>query len=157
MYAKVDVPEGWYVMPTHLAASFEVSDDSMENIRCDPTKELEGVGKATVIEDFIDFIDTHGHSSLQVGSGKNFVEIGGSFLMRMSDDASEANVCRWIPTHPDGGHPAYSPVYDRHRHSFDVFMVASRDIKAGEEIVMPLALWAMRRFYNFSINHVWRG
>mmetsp|Transcript_518 Transcript_518/g.1139 ORF Transcript_518/g.1139 Transcript_518/m.1139 type:complete len:885 (-) Transcript_518:140-2794(-) len=141
VYAKVDVPEGSYVMPTHLAASFEVSDDSMENIRGDPTKELEGVGKATVIEDFIDFIDTHGHSSLQVGSGKNFVEIGGSFLMRMSDDANEANVRRWIPTHPDGGRPKYSPVYDRHRHSFDVFMVASRDIKAGEEIVKPLALW----------------
>lgn len=141
VYAKVDIPEGSYVMPTHLAASFEVSDDSMENIRGDPVKELEGVGKATVIEDFIEFIDTHGHSSLQVGSGKNFVEIGGSFLMRTSYDKSDANVRRWIPTHPDGGRPKYSPVYDRHRHSFDVFVVASRDIKAGEEVLKPPALW----------------
>ena len=141
VYAKVDIPEGSYIMPTHLAASFEVSDDSMENIRGDPTKEIEGVGKATVIEDFIEFIDTYGHSSLQVGSGKNFVEIGGSFLMRKAEVKSEANVGRWIPTHPNGGRPTYSPVYDRHRHSFDVFMVASRDIKAGEEIVKPPALW----------------
>lgn len=142
VYAKVDIPAGSYVMPTHLAASFEVSDDSMENIKGDPTKELEGVGRATVIEDFIEFIDTHGHSSLQVGSGKNFVEIGGSFLMRTAEDVNEANVRRWIPAHPDGiVRPKYSPVYDRHRHSFDVFMVAGRDIKAGEEIVKPPALW----------------
>eukprot|EP00581_Thalassiosira_minuscula_P007940 CAMPEP_0183712238 /NCGR_PEP_ID=MMETSP0737-20130205/7413_1 /TAXON_ID=385413 /ORGANISM="Thalassiosira miniscula, Strain CCMP1093" /LENGTH=881 /DNA_ID=CAMNT_0025940817 /DNA_START=299 /DNA_END=2944 /DNA_ORIENTATION=- len=141
VYAKVDIPEGSYVMPTHLAASFEVSDDSMENIRGEPTKEIEGVGRATVIEDFIEFVDNHGHASLQEGSGKNFVEIGGSFLMRTSEDASEANVRRWIPPHPQGGRPKYSPVYDRHRHSFDVFMVASRDIKAGEEIIKPPALW----------------
>lgn len=141
VFAKVDIPEGSFVMPTHLAASFEVSDDSMENIRGEPLKDVEGVGKATVIEDFIEFVDTHGHSSLQVGSGKNFVEIGGSFLMKVADDASEANVRRWIPDHPNGGRPIFSPVYDRHRHSFDVFMVASRDIKAGEEIVKPPALW----------------
>lgn len=142
VYAKVDVPEGSYVMPTHMAASFEVSDDSMENIRGEPTKDVEGLGKATVIEDFIEFVDDHGHPSLQAGSGRNFVEIGGSFLMRTAQDAKEANVRRWIPSHPNGGgRPKWSPVYDRHRHSFDVFVVASRDIKAGEEIVKPPSLW----------------
>lgn len=141
VFAKIDIPSGSFVMPTHLAASLEVSDDSMENIRGRPTAEVEGLGKAVVIEDFIDFITTHGHSSLQVGSGRNFVEIGGSFAMRTSDDANEANVRRWIPRHPEGGRPKYSPVYDRHRHSFDVFLVASRDIKAGEEIVKPTGLW----------------
>jgi len=141
IFAKVDMPKGSYLMPTHLAASFEVSDDSMENIRGEPIKELEGVGRATVIEDFIEFIDNHGHSSMQDGSGKHFVEIGGSFLMRTAEDDAEANVCRWIPTHPDGGRPKWSPVYDRHRHSFDVFLVASKDIKAGDEIVKPSDLW----------------
>lgn len=141
VYAKVDIPAGSYVMPTHLAASFEVSDDSMENIKGDPVKELDGVGRATVIEDFIEFIEEHGHASLQAGSGKNFVEIGGSFLMRTAEDAAQANVKRWIPTHPSGERPKYSPVYDRHRHSFDVFLVASRDIEAGEEMVKPPALW----------------
>ncbi|KAL7445384.1 hypothetical protein ACHAXH_008033 [Discostella pseudostelligera] len=144
VFAKVDIPAGSFIMPTHLAASFEVSDDSMKNIRGRPTEEVEGLGKAVVIEDFIDYITTYGHSSLQAGSGKNFVEIGGSFAMRTSDDANEANVRRWLPphpAHPGGGRPKYSPVYDRHRHSFDVFLVASRDIKAGEEIVKPSGLW----------------
>jgi len=144
VYAKVDIPEGSYIMPTHLAASFEVSDDSMDNIRGDPTADVEGLGGATVIEDFIEFIDDHGHKSLQAGSGKNYVEIGGSFTIRTAeeDETAEVNVRRWIPTHPAGiGRPKYSPVYDRHRHSFDVFVVASRDIKAGEEIVKPSTLW----------------
>lgn len=142
VYAKVDIPAGSFVMPTHLAASFEVSDDSMESIKGEPVKEVEGVGRATVIEDFIEFVDSYGHPSLQAGSGKNFVEIGGSFLIRESADPAEANVRRWIPAHPDGGRPKYSPVYDRHRHSFDVFVVASRDIKAGEEVVKPPNMWA---------------
>ncbi|KAL7516475.1 hypothetical protein ACHAWX_001486 [Stephanocyclus meneghinianus] len=139
VFAKVDIPEGSYIMPTHLAASFEVSDDSMTNIR--GVLQTEGVEKATVIEDFVEFIDTHGHPSLQVGSGKNYVEIGGSFLMRTTEDRKLSNVRRWVPPHPQGGRPKYSPVYDRHRHSFDVFLVASRDIKAGEEVMKPIGLW----------------
>lgn len=141
VFAKVDVPAGSYVMPTHLAASLEVTDESLKNIRSGPTEDVDGVGKANVIEDFIDFIDDNSHPSLQAGSGKNFVEVGGSFLMRTAQDVSEANVRRWIPTHPGGERPKYSPVYDRHRHSFDVFVVASRNIKAGEEVVKPPALW----------------
>lgn len=143
VYAKVDIPAGSYIMPTHLAASFEVSDDSMENISGEPTAEIDGVGRPVVIDDFIEFIGLYGHPSIQVGSGKNFVEIGGTFLIRTADNVNEANIRRWIPTHPDGGRPKYSPVYDRHRHSFDVFVVASRDIKAGEEIVKPPALWKL--------------
>ena len=139
VYAKVDIPQGSYIMPTHLAASFEVSDDSMENIR--GVLQTEGVEKATVIEDFVEFIDTHGHASINEGSGKNFVEIGGSFLMRTTEDQAAANVRRWVPPHPEGGRPKFSPVYDRHRHSFDVFIVASRDIKAGEEVMKPVDLW----------------
>ena len=139
VYAKVDIPEGSYIMPTHLAASFEVTDASMENIR--DVLKTEGVEKATVIEDFVAYVDKHGHASINDGSGKNFVEIGGSFLMRTTEDNGAANVRRWIPTHPDGIRPKYSPVYDRHRHSFDVFIVASRDIKAGEEVMKPVGLW----------------
>lgn len=139
VYAKVDIPEGSYIMPTHLAASFEVSDDSMKNIK--DVLNTEGVEKATVIEDFVEFIDVHGHASMNEGSGKNFVEIGGSFLMRTTDDKGAANVRRWVPTHPEGSRPKYSPVYDRHRHSFDVFIVASRNIKAGEEVMKPIGLW----------------
>ena len=126
-------------MPTHLAASFEVSDDSMKSIH--DVLNTEGVENATLIEDFVEFIDTHGHASLQEGSGKNYVEIGGSFFMRTTKENEGANVRRWIPPHPDGGRPKFSPVYDRHRHSFDVFIGASRDIKAGEEVMKPMGLW----------------
>jgi hypothetical protein len=61
--------------------------------------------------------------------------------MRTTEDAGKANVRRWVPPHPSGGRPKFSPVYDRHRHSFDVFIVASRDIKAGEEVMKPVGLW----------------
>ena len=141
VYAKVDIPAGSYIMPTHMAGSFEMTDDSLENISGEPMIELEGVGKATVVADFIEFIEDYSHPSMQVGSGKMFVEVGGSFLIRTAEDLSESNVRRWIPAHPDGGRPKYSPVYDRHRQSFDVFVVASRDIKAGEEIVKSPTLW----------------
>ncbi|KAL7551058.1 hypothetical protein ACHAWF_014260 [Thalassiosira exigua] len=145
VYAKVDIPEGSYVMPTHLAASFEVSDASMENVRGAPKAEVEGLGKAEVVEDFIDFVDDHGHRSLQEGIGRSFVEVGGTFLVRTEGEGGAkgaANVRRWIPPHPSGAsRPKWSPVYDRHRHSFDVFIVASRNIKKGEELVKPPGLW----------------
>ena len=95
------------------------------------------------IDDFIECIDPYGHPSLRVGRGKNFVEIGGSFAIRMSVNVNETNVRRWIPTHPEGSHPKYSPVYNKHRHSFNVFLVVSRDIKAGEEIAKPHILWTV--------------
>jgi len=53
----------------------------------------------------------------------------------------EVNVVRWIPDHPSGKRPKYSPVYERHRMSFDVFMVAEEDIDEGEEIAMPTNMW----------------
>mmetsp|Transcript_9368 Transcript_9368/g.15525 ORF Transcript_9368/g.15525 Transcript_9368/m.15525 type:complete len:861 (+) Transcript_9368:97-2679(+) len=138
VYATVDIPEGSYIMPTHLAASLEISEDSAKDSNA--TAHLEGTGEADVLTDFVDYIDENGHSARD-GSGKIYVEIGGSSVIRESDDASEVNIRRWIPVHPDGARPKYSPVYDRHRHSFDVFLVASRDIKAGEEIVKPADLW----------------
>ena len=47
VYAKVGMPERSYIMPYHLAASFEVSDDSMDNIHAN--NQIECVDKATVI------------------------------------------------------------------------------------------------------------
>lgn len=138
VYSTVDIPEGSYIMPTHLAASLTVSEDSVKDSH--DAAQTEGVGKANVLSDFIDYIDENGHSA-QDGSGNIYVEVGGSHIIRESDDAIEANIRRWFPAHPHGGRPKYSPVFDRHRHSFDVFLVASRDIKAGEEIVRPVGLW----------------
>lgn len=138
VYATVDIPEGSYIMPSHLAASLEVFEHNAKD--SSGVAHTEGVGEADVLTDFVDYIDENGHAARD-GSGKIYVEIGGSSVMRDSNDASEVNIRRWVPAHPDGGRPKYSPVYDRHRHSFDVFLVASRDIKAGEEIVKPEDLW----------------
>jgi len=40
VFAKVDIPAGSYIMPTHLAGSFEMSDDSLENISGEPMTNL---------------------------------------------------------------------------------------------------------------------
>lgn len=138
VYATVDIPEGSYIMPTHLAASLEISGDSAKDSNA--TAHLEGTGEADVLTDLVEYIDENGHSARD-GSGKIYVEVGGSSVIQESDDSSEVNIRRWVPAHPDGARPKYSPVYDRRRHSFDVFLVASRDIKAGEEIVKPADLW----------------
>ena len=71
-----------------------------------------------------------------------YVEIGASFLIRRSEDKEEVNIAKWVPNHPDGKNPTYSPVYECHMVSFDLFLVASKDIKEGEELVKPVDLWS---------------
>ena len=137
VFATVDIPEGSYIMPSHLAASIEVVEEGP--LETDGTANKKGF-ESEVLANYVDYIREHGHKA-QDGSGKVYVEVGGSHVMRESDDSSEVNIRRWLPAHPNGSRPKYSPVYDRHRNSFDVFLVASRDIKAGEEIVKPANLW----------------
>jgi len=139
--AEVDMPKGSYIMPDDLAASFIISDESKANL-VDNTK-IAATGKVTVIEDFLDYIKEHGHRSSSGAVGLTYVEVGGTFLIRKTKDDSEVNVGRWMPKHPSGKVPVYSPVYDRHMLAFDVFMVATRDIKKGEEIVRHENMWDM--------------
>ena len=61
--------------------------------------------------------------------------------MRTSEDTNEYNARRWIPPHQEGVRPKFYPVYDFNRHSFDIFLVAIRDIKLGEEVMKPVVLW----------------
>jgi SET domain-containing protein len=63
----------------------------------------------------------------------NYVEVGGSTFIRKSKNGKEVNVGRWLPDHPSGKLPVWSP-----QMAFDVFIVATKDIKAGEEIVRPV-------------------
>eukprot|EP00538_Stauroneis_constricta_P006247 CAMPEP_0119560418 /NCGR_PEP_ID=MMETSP1352-20130426/14827_1 /TAXON_ID=265584 /ORGANISM="Stauroneis constricta, Strain CCMP1120" /LENGTH=757 /DNA_ID=CAMNT_0007608391 /DNA_START=91 /DNA_END=2364 /DNA_ORIENTATION=+ len=138
VHANVDIPAGSFIMPSHLASSLVLSDETLKGLRGN----LE-YGGVTVIEDFVEYIDEFGHKSKAEGSGQNIVEIGASYLIRsVSGEASgEANIGRWIPAHPDGKRPKYSPVYERHRLSFDVFMVATKDIPKGAEIVRNAEMW----------------
>ncbi|KAL3922834.1 MAG: hypothetical protein SGILL_001989 [Bacillariaceae sp.] len=137
VFAKVDIPKGSYIMPEHLASSLTLSQKAIENL-----KDNIGYGGVTVIEDFVAFIDEFGHESMADGTNRTLVEVGASYLIRTVPSKDEANVGRWIPAHPDGRRPKFSPVYERHRLSFDVFAVATKDIPKGGELLKYAAMWA---------------
>jgi len=132
--ATVDIPKGSYIMPNHLASSFIIDDESLNNLE-HLTKDNEEVN---LIEDLVKFIDENGHRSVVDGIGKTYVEVGASFLIEDSDEEGEINVGRWMPRKK---RPVYSPVYDRHYLSFDLFLVATKDIMKGEYLVRPKNLW----------------
>ncbi|KAL7568819.1 hypothetical protein ACA910_007233 [Epithemia clementina (nom. ined.)] len=148
VFATTNIPKGSYIMAEHLANSLMVTSRNLEGL-VNNTKmgSPEPKGKvdtpksrATIIEDLLEFIDDHGHASIMEGSEQFYVEVGGSALIRRSEKMEEANIEPWVPRRRSPK-PKYSPVYERHRMSFDVFIVASRDIKKGDEIVMYKDMW----------------
>jgi len=136
VYANVDIPKGAYIMPEHLASSLSLSQQAIDNLK--ETTELGGV---SVIEDFVAFIEKFGHESKSKGTQRTLVEIGASYLIGEVESKEDANVGRWIPPHPEGRRPKYSPVYERHRLSFDVFAVATEDIPKGTELLKYKGMW----------------
>ena len=136
VHANKDIPKGSFIMPDHMASSLVLSDETIKGLKGN----LE-YGGVSIIEDFVDFINDHGHMTKAEGAGRTLVEVGASYLIREVDTEAEANIGRWVPAHPDGKRPKYSPVYERHRHSFDVFMVATKDIKKGEEVLKYKGMW----------------
>mmetsp|Transcript_7408 Transcript_7408/g.10829 ORF Transcript_7408/g.10829 Transcript_7408/m.10829 type:complete len:796 (+) Transcript_7408:55-2442(+) len=135
IFATVDIPEGSYIMPSDVAASMVIGDEIIEGLESNAN--VKSTGEVTVIDNFLKFINENGHASMAEGIKLNYVEVGATTFIRRSENASEINVGRWMPPHPSGKNPVFSPVYDRHLMAFDVFIVATRDIKAGEEIVKP--------------------
>jgi S-adenosylmethionine decarboxylase proenzyme len=129
VFAKVDIPKGSYIMADHAASSLQLSHKVIENL------------STSTDSDFAKFVQEHGHESAAKGSQRRLVEIGASYFIRIAENKDDANVGRWIPPHPQGKRPKYSPVYERHRLSFDVFMVASKDIAKGEELVKYKHMW----------------
>lgn len=136
VFANVDIPKGSYIMPEHLASSLSLSEKAIENLR-----ESTEYGGVSVIEDFVSFIETFGHKSKSKGTQRTLVEVGASYLIGEVENQEDANVGRWIPPHPDGRRPKYSPVYERHRLSFDVFAVATKDIPKGAELFKFKGMW----------------
>eukprot|EP00526_Cylindrotheca_closterium_P006994 CAMPEP_0113638774 /NCGR_PEP_ID=MMETSP0017_2-20120614/20325_1 /TAXON_ID=2856 /ORGANISM="Cylindrotheca closterium" /LENGTH=740 /DNA_ID=CAMNT_0000549923 /DNA_START=115 /DNA_END=2337 /DNA_ORIENTATION=- /assembly_acc=CAM_ASM_000147 len=130
VYSKVDIPKGSYIMAEHAANSLQLSSKAVENL------------SASTDVEFAKFVQEHGHDSASKGSARRLVEIGASYFLRIADSTAEANVGRWIPPHPQGRRPKYSPVYERHRLSFDVFMVATKDISKGDELVKYKYMWS---------------
>mmetsp|Transcript_4158 Transcript_4158/g.4710 ORF Transcript_4158/g.4710 Transcript_4158/m.4710 type:complete len:761 (-) Transcript_4158:238-2520(-) len=136
VFADVDIPKGAYIMPEHLASSLSLSQKAIDNLR-----ESTEHGGVSVIEDFVSFIEQFGHESKAKGTQRTLVEIGASYLIGEVDNKKDANVGRWIPPHPEGRRPKYSPVYERHRLSFDVFAVATKDIRKGAELFKFEGMW----------------
>jgi S-adenosylmethionine decarboxylase proenzyme len=126
------IPKGSYIMPSHLASSFIIDDAVLAGLR----KNTEVDGNVKVIADAVSFIDKFRHSSSEPGLGHNYVEVGASFLIQ--ENNAKANVGRWVPRRT---RPIFSPVYDRHHLSFDLFLVATKDIVIGEELFRETDLW----------------
>ena len=141
IFALEDIPSGSYLMPGDLAASFEISDEALDNLRSHMNTTRPSP-RSEVIEGFLSYVERHEHRSLAEGSSVSVVEAGATALMRRTSDVVEANVGRWAPPTPEGGRlPTFSPVYERHFSSFDVFLIATKDVKKGEELVKHHKLW----------------
>lgn len=141
IYTLRYIPQGSYIMPTAFAASFIVNDISRENIQQNINKI--GTIEQTIFHDFLTYADIYGHKSMAPGIGQTFVESSLTSLMKLTNDKKLSNVGPWMPPHPSGNIPPYSPVYERHMHSFDVFMIATSDINKGEELVRFKGEWDM--------------
>jgi hypothetical protein len=139
VYAAKNIPKGSYIMPEHLASSLMVTSRNLEGLQ----RNVEiGGGRVAVIEDLLGFFAKYSHESSARGSKEYYVEVGGTVLVRRVADPTKSNVIKWIPNHPSGTRPKYSPVYERNRVTFDVFMVAAKDIAQGEELLIAENVWS---------------
>ena len=130
--ANVDIPKGSHIMPDQLAKSMILNTESAERVKA-------VAEQGSIYEEFAKFMERNSHPSHMEGDDTRYVEIGASILIREVENASEANVGSWVPTSLK--RPSYSPVYERHRMSFDVFMVATQDIGAGSELLRAKDMW----------------
>lgn len=137
-FATVDIAKGSFILAEHMASSLMINTRNYQGLQ----GSLEAGGdKASVISDLLHFFKDYAHESGASGSNQHFVEVGGSVFIRRTEIDDDVNIGRWLPSHPNGNRPKYSPVYERHRVSFDVFFVASKNISAGDEIVMSHNIW----------------
>ncbi|GKZ00023.1 hypothetical protein MPSEU_000955700 [Mayamaea pseudoterrestris] len=136
IYATVDIAKGSFIMAEHLSKSVELSSRNLEGLKNNAIAGGAEGNRVAIIEDLLQFLANFTHASKVPGSNKHYVEVGATCFIRRVTSEGEANVAHWLPPHPTGKRPKFSPVYERHRVSHDVLMVASRDIKAGDEVVM---------------------
>jgi spermidine synthase len=135
VFAKVHIPKGSFIMPDHLARSVVLSEESIESIQSNVNM------GAPVYQALTNFIEWNAHKTHIEGTEVRHLEVGATILIREVASEEEANVGRWVPPHPTGKCPPFSPVYDRHRFSFNTFMVATRDIPAGDELTRFEKMW----------------
>jgi len=142
IFAATDIEEGSYIMPHDMASSFTISKESKDNLK-ENAEVMEEIDEETseAFYDFLAFVEENGHATLSEGHKVSIVEVGPSSLIRAVDSADKANIGSIMPR-PEGFKlPTYSPVYERRRGLLDVFLVATKDISEGEEILRPKAIW----------------
>lgn len=125
IFAAVDIAKGSLIMPSHLAKSLAIEEEKISAVN-------DNAAKSPDYAAFASFVGAKGYPSIPGSAEIRFLEIGGPTLIRKVGGA--ANVERWVPRHPSGKRPPYSPVYDRHSISFEVFLVAAENIPAGTEL-----------------------
>lgn len=136
VFATVNIKKGSFIMPEHLASSLMITSRNYQGLQNNLNV---GGGRVAIIADLLDFFEEYAHESHAPGSGQHYVEVGGTVLIRRTTDATSVNVGRWMPAR---ARPTYSPVYERHRVSFDVFLVATKDIAKGDEVVIHEKTWS---------------
>jgi spermidine synthase len=134
VFAKADIPKGSLIMPSDLSMPLLLGERSIDAINSH-------VEDSTVYREFASFVDSWAHDSCAESTDTRFLEVGASTLIRKVSSGGE-NVGRWVPRHPTGKRPIFSPVYDRHRISFEVFLVALEDIPAGFELLRSKNEWS---------------
>ncbi|GAX24431.1 hypothetical protein FisN_4Lh568 [Fistulifera solaris] len=138
LFATVDIPKGSFILSEDMASSLMINSRNFEGLKGNVEA---GGDNVSVISDLLAFFEEYAHESGASGSNQHYVEVGGSVFVRRSENEGDVNIVRWLPPHPEGKRPKFSPVYERHRMSFDLFLVASKDINAGDEIVMSHKTW----------------
>jgi hypothetical protein len=125
VFATVNIPKGSFIMPSHLAQALSIEEEKFSAIK-------ENALKSPHFAELASFVGSNSQKAIPGSADTRFVEIGGPTLIRKVEGAG--NVKKWVPPHPSGKRPPYSPVYDRHSMSFEVFLVAAEDIPAGTEL-----------------------
>jgi hypothetical protein len=135
VYATTDISRGSFVLAEQLASSVELSSSIVQTVtRADNDASSEG-NRAVAADDLQDLLDSSAYKSHVSDSNKHYVEPGVIRHIRRIGNENEANIGRWLPPHP-GKRPKFSPVYERHRVSHDLLLVATRDISEGEELTI---------------------
>merc|ERR1712238_634324 len=97
LFARTDISEGSYILPSSMATSFILNGNSLSNLQ--NNLKIDGTGDMTVIGNFLSYVDDYGHESMSEGSEISIVEVGASQWMVRNENKSEVMLddgCRTI-------------------------------------------------------------
>lgn len=130
LFADVLIERGSYILPEYTASPFVISDRMLKILES-THEEVNGVN--SVHERVFSHIVKNSRKSFLNGLDENIMDTGLISLVRRVDAPELANVGK-ITVFPNEM-PPYSPVFERRRHSFDTFLVATKDIQADQELL----------------------